>query len=214
MDAGTVTVRGTAAVPARPDRVELSLTVTALERSAQAALGEVTTKADRLGQVLETLGIAREQWSTSGATVQRELVWDGARQVDRGFRGRYQVIVRLTEAALVGRLLEEAVAASGTEVSGPWWRVDPANPAHLEAARLAAANARLLGDAYAEGLGLRIGEVVGVREPGTGLVSDQAFGSRATAWAATGSGEATLDVQPGALDVTAIVEVTFRLEAV
>jgi uncharacterized protein YggE len=214
VDACTVTVRGTAAVPARPDRVELSLTVTALERSAQAALAEVTGKADRLGQVLEALGIAREQWSTSGATVHRELVWEGNRQVDRGLRGRYQVIVRLTDPTLVGRLLEEAVGASGAEASGPWWRVDPANPANVEAARLAAANARRMAEAYADGLGLRVGEVIGLREPGTGLGPDQGFGFRPLAMAASGPGEAALDVQPGALDVTAIVEVTFRLEAV
>ena len=210
MDAGTVTVRGAAAVPAQPDRVELSLTVTALERSAQASLGEVTGRADRLGQVLEALSISRDQWTTSGATVHREVIWDGTRQVDRGFRGRCQVVVRLTDHTLVGRLIEEAVASSGAEVAGPWWRVDPSNPAHLEAARLAAANGRQKAEAYADGLGLRLGDVVGVREPETGAGPHEVVFRTA---AASGTGQPP-DVQPGALDVSAVIEVSFRLEAV
>ena len=212
MDAGTVTVRASAAVPGQPDRVELSLGVTALERSAPQALAEVTGKAERLGQVLEALGIAREQWSTSGATVHREVQWDGSRQVDRGFRGRYQVVVRLTDPSLVGRLLEEAVGSAGAEVAGPWWRIDPANPAHLEAARQAAANGRRKAEAYADGLGLRLGMIVGVREPDTGLAPHQEVVFRTAS--ASGTPGQPVDVQPGHLDVVAAVELTFRLEAV
>ena len=212
MDAGTVTVRGTAAVPAQPDRVELSFTVTCLEKSAQGALSQVSERAEHLGQVLHDLGIAREQWSTSGATVQRELVWERDRQVDRGFRGRYQVVVRLTDHSLVGRLLEEAIAAAGAEVAGPWWRVDPANPAYLEAARRAAANCRSKAEAYADGLGLRLGGVVGVREPNTGVAPHQEMVFRAAA--GTVAPQQALDVQPGELDIAAAVEVTFTLEAV
>ena len=214
MDAGTVTVVGTAAVPAQPDRVELGLAVSALEPSAQAALAQVTGRAERLGQVLEGLGVEPEQWSTTGATVHRELVWDGNRQVDRGFRGRYQVIVRLTDAALTGRLLQQAVDAAGAEVAGPWWRVDPANVAYVSASRLAAEDARRKAQAYAEGLGLRLGTVAGVREPGTGPGSDHGLSFRPMAAAAAVSPEEALNVQPGVFDVSASVEVTFRLEAV
>ena len=208
-----MTVRGTAIVPAQPDRVELSLTVTALEKSAQAALSAVSGRAEQLGRVLNELGIAREQWSTSGATVQREVVWERDRQVDRGFRGRYQVVVRLTDHSLVGRLLEEAVSAARVEVGGPWWRIDPANPAYLEAARRAADNCRSKAEAYADRLGLRLAGVVAVREPDTGVAPHQEMVFRAAAGAVRPE-EQALDVQPGELDVGADVEVTFRLEAV
>jgi uncharacterized protein YggE len=213
MEPGTVTVRGSAAVPAQPDRVELSFTVTAVEQSAAAALAVVGTKSERLGQVLETLGVPRAQWSTSGATVQEAIEWDGSRQVHRGFRGTYQVVVRLADPALVGPLMQDAVDSTGAAVAGPWWRLDPANPAHLQASRLAAANARSKADAYAAGLGLRIGTVVAVREPQTGggpPVREEAV----LLARASGPPQQPLDVQPGALDVAAAVEVTFRLEAV
>ena len=209
MDPGTVTVRGSAAVPAQPDRVELGLTVTALEQSAQKALAEVSARAERLGQVLEAVGVAREQWSTSGATVHEELQWDGNRQVHRGYRGNYQVVVRLGDHSLAGRLLQEAVERAAAAVAGPWWRIDPANPAHLEASRLAAANARTKAEAYADGLGLRIGAVVAVREPETGMPREAVVFRTA---AASGPGPQAMDVQPGVLDVGASVEVTFRLE--
>ena len=58
--------------------------------------------------------------------------------------------------------LVEASAA----ITGPEWTLAPTNPAHAEARRAAAEDARLRATAYAEALGLELGPVAWVSEPG------------------------------------------------
>lgn len=50
--------------------------------------------------------------------------------------------------------------------SGRFWQLDPDNPVYTEARRLAAEDARRRADAYASALGLGIGAVEWLAEPG------------------------------------------------
>ncbi len=58
------------------------------------------------------------------------------------------------------------VAEAGAEVTGPRWSLVPDNPAHEAARRAAASDARRRAEAYADALGLTLGPVAWVAEPG------------------------------------------------
>ena len=63
----TVTVRGTAVINAQPDEVELDLSVSYLDRTAEAALAEVIKRSATLEEILSELSIDRACWTTTGA---------------------------------------------------------------------------------------------------------------------------------------------------
>jgi uncharacterized protein YggE len=211
VEPGTVTVRGTAAVPGRPDRVEIALSINVLEPAPDRAMAEATRRADALSAVLEELAIPKDAWSTSGVGVGEVREWEGDRQVHRGYRATYRVAVRLIDHELVGRLLREAIERAGAEVAGPWWRIDPENPARLEACRLAAVNARHKAEVYAGAVGARIGAAVLITEPE--VAAGQMGGFAYMPLSARAGGAPEMEVQPGQLDVTVSVDVAFRLEA-
>jgi uncharacterized protein YggE len=84
----------------------------------------------------------------------------------------------------------------------------PDNPARVEACKEAALDARRRAEAYADALGVRVGAIVALRDPGTGIPPPP----RPMRMAAMDAGAVeALPVEAGEQLVTA-VEVEFKLE--
>ena len=212
MQPGPITVRGTATAPGRPDDLRIVLTLIALAPSPDGALDGVGRRSDRLQSLMDAAGVPAGDRSTSGVTVGEVKEWEENRQVSRGYQATVTTAVRLSDAAALGPLLAQAVAEVEPEVSGPTWRLAPDNPARLEACRLAVADARRRAEAYVEALGATLGPVVAVAEAGTGHGSDGWRMGAAEFDQPTMMRAAGPSVEPGDIDVSASVDVVFRLE--
>ena len=105
MVAATVTVRGEAVVRGKPDRVELSLEVSALEQSVDAALTETAKRSGALEEVLREVGVGPDDYTTTGVPVQEEREYERERTVHRGYRGRDHMVVRLSDPSVAGSLM-------------------------------------------------------------------------------------------------------------
>jgi uncharacterized protein len=204
VEPGTITVRGTATAPGRPDDLRIVLTLSTMAPSPDDALEGVGGRSDRLRSLLDAAGVPAGDRSTSAITVGEVREWDGHRQVSRGYQASVTTAVRLADAAALGPLLARAVAEVEPEVSGPTWRLAPDNPARLEACRLAVADARRRAQAYAEALGAGLGPVVAVAEVGT---AHDGFDQPAMMRSAGGP-----SIETGDIDVSASVDVVYRLE--
>jgi uncharacterized protein YggE len=210
-----VAVMGRAVVPAQPDEVRLALTVKGRAATAEAALSDVATRSEALEHLLGESGVARSQWTTSGVSIEEEQEFRDRRTIRIGFLASNRLIVRLTDPGAVGPLIGEATRRAGAEVAGPLWQVALDNPARTEACRQAVADARRKAGAYAEALGMALGRVLVVSEPGVSLPGPR-FARVPVAVAqrlAMAEGGADIDVQPGDLDISAAVQVTFTLVA-
>lgn len=207
MAEATVTALGEAVVPGRPDEGIWAISVSSLETTPDAALADVGARSNDLVGLLDQLAVPKEKRSTTGVTVREEFDYADGKQVHRGFRAENLVTVRLADATIAGRLIQESIARAKANVRGPTWWIAPDNPARVEACRRAAAEARRKAEAYAEALGLRLGPVVEVREP---PATTGAFPRPGVmrAMAETSS----VEVDPGELNVEAQVEVSFRLD--
>jgi uncharacterized protein YggE len=86
VEPGTITVRGTATAPGRPDDLRIALLLATLAPSPEAALDGVTERGGRLRAVLDDAGVPAGDRSTSAVTVAEVREWDGDRQVSRGSR--------------------------------------------------------------------------------------------------------------------------------
>jgi uncharacterized protein len=208
---GTLTVRGQGLASAQPDEVALQIELTALEQTPEGAFTEVATRSERLAMVLDELDVAAPNRSTTGAIVREEHEYQNDRRVHRGYRGISRVVVRLSDASNIGRLMKEAASAAQARFEGPWWKIAPENPARAEACRLAAADARRKAEAYAEALGVRLRAIEMVTEPGVSR-EPQRYRREPVHVLAMSAGPPELEVEAGELEVAAAVEVTFHLE--
>jgi uncharacterized protein YggE len=205
-----VVVRGYAVVPGRPDEAEMGLTVTSLDESADAALSDAVRKSRQLESVLDELDVPKSARVTAGLTLHQEREYERERWRNKGFRASNEIKVRIDDLSLVGRLMTEATRRADARVEGPHWRIRLENPARAEACRQAATEARRKAEAYAEALGQGLGGVIRISEPGVGIGRRGEAAAFAVASAAGPSDE--MAVETGDLDVTAVVEVAFRLE--
>jgi hypothetical protein len=193
---------------ARPDRAVLVFDVGHTAATPQGALQEVAARTTALAQVLRDRGVADADWTTTGVTVQPVYEWRKEERVFLGHRAANRVQVTTHDPEMVGTLFSAAVDTVSARVGGPQWIVEQTNPAHLEACRLAALDARQRAEAYAAGLGLALGPVVLADE----TIPDvpRPIG-RAMMAMAVGDESAPIEVNAGELEVTADVRITFAL---
>lgn len=207
----TITVAGTAIVPAQPDEVAIGIALSHLAPTPDAAIAEVAVRSQQLEAIFSELGISRDRWTTSGVSVNEEREWDGNRQVHRGYRAGARVQLRVADAQLVGKVMHEAVRRCQAAIDGPTWLIKPDNPAHDEARRRAASTSRAKAETYAAALGARLGSILTVTEPGLAPEPPRPMpkGARMMAMEAAAP---EITVQSGDLDITATIIVTFALE--
>ena len=202
----TVKVRGDAFIRAEPDEAMLWITLTALEDSPTVALRDVSARANALVAMLDDLGIARGDRSTTGVSVHEEFDHGPSGRRSLGHRAATRVAVRLTDHELIGRLIEQAVEEVSARIDGPSWQIASDNPARLEAARAAAADAQRKAHAYAEGVGAGLGPALELSE-----VDSHHQPMLARAAARPLSGGEPIPVDPGEQEVAASIHATFAL---
>ena len=203
----TVTVRGDGLVRTEPDEAVLWITLTALEGAPGEALADVSTRSRALMSLLDEAGVEKAKRTTTGITVVEEFDHTQEGRHSLGHRASAGVSVRLTDPEPIGKLVSRATQDLGARIEGPSWLISLDNPARLEAARRAAADARRKAEAYAEGVGAKVGRLVRLSEPG--VHQARAFATAFQARAARGE---PIPVEPGEHEVAASVEATFLLE--
>jgi uncharacterized protein len=203
----TVKVRGDAIIRTEPDEALLWITLSALERTPSAALQDVSTRANALATMLDGLGIRHADRSTTGVSVQEEFDHDAGGRRSLGHRAATRMSVRLTDHELIGRLIERAVDEVAARIDGPSWQIAPDNPARLEAAREAAADAQRKARAFAEGVGASLGPPLELSE--AEVHHPVKFARVAAARMSAGD---PIPVEAGEQQVSASVDVTFALE--
>jgi uncharacterized protein len=203
----TVKVRGDAFIRTEPDEAMLWITLTALEDSPGVALRDVSARANALVAMLDDLGIAKADRSTTGVSVHEEFDHTRGGRRSLGHRAATRVSVRLTDHEQIGRLIERTVEELSARIDGPSWQIASDNSARLEAARQAAADAQRKARAFAEGVGARLGPPLELAE--AEMQRPARFARAAAQPLSVGD---SMPVEPGEQEVVASIHVTFALD--
>jgi uncharacterized protein YggE len=207
----SVTVRGTAAASVTPDRAELSLEVSHRAKEAAAALDQVAVHSQQVEAILERHAVGRDDWATEGVQVGEDIEWRNNQQVRVGYVASTALTVTIRRLDLVGMVVRDAVTEAGAGVRSLTWRVDRDNPARRALLADAARDARVRATAYAEALGLQLGEVELISEtPIQAEPGPSPRMSMAPMMDAKVSGPA-MEVSAGLVELTADVHVRFVL---
>ena len=202
----TVTVRGDAIIRAEPDEAMLWITLSALKDAPGPALSDVSARSNTLVVLLDELGVAKADRSTTGITVYEDFDHTQTGRRSLGHRAISRASVRLTNPDLIGRLIAQATEDLGARIDGPRWQIAADNPVRLEAARRAAADGQRKAEAYAEGVSAKLGRLIQLTEP------DAHMGGIRTAGGLRPMAAEPMPVEPGEHEVAASIQATFALE--
>jgi uncharacterized protein YggE len=191
-DAKTITVTGNGSVETVPDRATFSFTVTTQADTAKAALAKNGAAADAVAAALKAAKV-----QTSDVMLQPQM--NDAGTAVLGYTASTTVTAD-TELAQAGPLVDAAVDAGATGVSGPSWSRSDYDALYRQALQSAVADAKAKAQALADGANLTLGSVTSMSEGGVAQPLPYAS-------AVTDGGVAKLE--PGTQTVDASVTVTF-----
>jgi uncharacterized protein YggE len=207
-----VLVRGQGEATAMPDHAVVQVTVEADGAAQQDAYSSAAQIAAAVDDVLAGHAAAISRTSTTSLVVSPRSRWRKGESVRTGWRAVRSTAVEVTGFDQLGGLLARLVEA-GAAVAGVSWGLSPANPAHDRARREAAGQARARAESYAAALGLTLGAVAWVAEPG--LRSHSAAPAVASGFALHSAGaelaDEPIDISPGEITVQAAVDVSFEI---
>jgi uncharacterized protein len=184
----------------------LWITLTALEDAPGPALTDVSSRSTALAAMLDELGVAKADRSTTGITVYEDFDHTESGRRSPGHRAISRVSARLTNPDLIGQLITQATQDLAARIDGPRWQIAPSNPVRLDAAHEAAADAQRKAQAYAAGVGAKLGRLIRLTEPDAPFTGIRAAGGLRPMVAEP------MPIDPGEHEVEASIHATFALD--
>jgi len=163
-DTPVVVASGEAVVKRAPDRAFVSISAESRARTSKEAQ---RLNADAMTSVLAKLksaGLAGDAIQTTGYDIQPEFDYNNGKQTLRGYVARNSVEVRIDDLPKLGDVLDAAVGAGATSVSGIRFDLKDRSGAEREALQQAVVDARARANAAAAGAGMKVERVVRIEE--------------------------------------------------
>lgn len=200
-----VVTTGEATVKRTPDRVWVRV---AAEARAKTPHEAQRMNADAMSAVLQKLkgaGLPADAIRTTAYDLQPEFDFANGRQTLRGYVSRNAVELRVDELDRVGQILELAVGAGATNVSGMRFDLKDRASAEREALSLAVADARARADAAAKGAGMSVERVLRIEERSDTPGPEPLMKTMRSEMSAAA---APPPITPGELEITVVVTLT------
>jgi uncharacterized protein YggE len=198
-----VITTGEGTVKRAPDRAWVTI---AAESRAKTPREAQKMNADAMSAVLEKLKrtrLAADAIKTVAYDLQPEVDFQDGRRILRGYVARNAVEVRVDDLDLVGQILEVAVGAGATNVSGVRFDLKDRGAAEREALALAIADARARADAAAKAAGTSVDRIVRIEEHRGSIESPQPM-----VMAMRQAGSGAPPISPGELEIAVRVTLT------
>jgi uncharacterized protein YggE len=156
----TVTTTGEAVVRRAPDRAFVVAAVESRSKDPREAQTQNAKTMTAVQARVLALGIPKEAVRTTGYNVEQEVDFVNGRRVPRGYVARNAVEIRLDALERLGELLDAAVQAGATSISGVRFDLRDRAAAERDALRQAVVDARARAEAAASGIGRTVDRVL------------------------------------------------------
>jgi uncharacterized protein YggE len=206
-DGGTIVVPGTGRVSVAPDVADLRLGVAVARPKIDAARSEAARIMDAILTAVDAAGVARRDVRTTLLSIQPRYDYREGRPPSlTGYELANLVEVTIRDLAVLGDVVDAAIAAGATSMDGLSFRLADPAPVEREARRSAMADARSRADVLAAEGGLTIDGVSDIVEGGPSRPPIPFPKAERMLMAA----DAATPVEGGSLEVEVSVAVTFR----
>lgn len=204
----SITVEGSGSVSVRPDTAEVGAGVVTRAATAAPALAENSATMDKVLAAAKSLGIADRDIRTTGVSVipqRRPVKSDTSMPEIAGYEVSNQVLIKVRDMALLGRLLDTLVGQGANLLGGIAFSVSDPAPLLDQARQKAMADARHRADVLAAAAGVQVGRLISVRESGPGVPR---FAEAPRMMAAAGA----VPVAPGEQELHVSVAVSYAIK--
>lgn len=160
----SIVVNGEAVVQATPDRAFVNVSVESRDKNPAEAQRKTATAMDAVRKKLASTGIKDDQLRTVAYDLQLEFDFEKGRQIPREYVARDALEVRLDDVTKVGPVIDAAVAAGATHITGVRFDLKDRSTFEREALKQAVADGRARAEAAAAGAGVSVSSVLRIEE--------------------------------------------------
>ena len=201
-----ISVHGHGEASARPDTIEMRLSISALETSISAAN---TVTADATSRVIESLraaGVDRSDIGTSSLTIGPEYTHVNQQRQLAGYRASNSLVVRIRDIESTGGVIDDLVASGGdlVIVNGLEFVIEDPKPLESEARQAAWNDAVAKATQLARLSGRELGPARSIRETRQGHAPQPRMAMESLR-------SAEQPIEPGSRSLSVEVEVNFDL---
>lgn len=166
-----IVVGAQASVSVAPDRAQIGVGVESRARTAAQASADNARIQSAVLQALRRQGITSADLQTRAVQVLPEFEYprEGGRPTLTGYVARNQVSVTLRDLATVGAVIDAALSAGSTQVSGPQFLLSNPDSARREALDAAVRKAMADAQVMARAAGVQVGRVLELSQSMAGI---------------------------------------------
>jgi len=159
-----IVTSGEATVSRAPDQAHISVAVEIRAKNPRDAQRLNAEAMAAVQQRIASLGIGKDAIRTLGYVIHQEFDFQNGKRVPREYVARNALDVRVDAIERTGEILDAAVQAGATSISGVRFELKDRVGAEREALRLAVADARARAEAAAAGAGRTLDRVLRIED--------------------------------------------------
>ncbi|MEI7961166.1 MAG: SIMPL domain-containing protein [archaeon] len=215
LNAKTLDVSGSVVKYVAPDKVDIVLSVSTLDKSAQKSQSDNATIADKVNTTLSSLSSVRAVVKTLAFSENEEFQYDDLTKKSEsvGYRTINQIQVTLTGSDIerAGSIIDLAIQSGANSVSSISFSLTDAKELEIRKSALseAAFVAKTKAQSIADGLGISFGKVHSVSE--SSFYYTPNYKSFDSTMASGAVSQATTPITAGDVEVSASVSVNFEI---
>lgn len=206
-----IVTTGEATVKRAPDQAFVAVAVETRAKAPRDAQQQNAAAMTAVQQRLTGAGIARSAIRTTGYNIQQEFDYTNGRRVPREYVARNGIEVRLDALERVGEVLDLAVQAGASSVTGVRFDLEDRAGAEREALRLAVVDARARAEALAGGAGRTLDRILRI-EDGPRQYKGPVQPVMMRAGVAGVAADAPTPIESGTIEITAQVTLTAEIK--
>jgi len=212
-EARTISVTGEGKITVEPDVAYVNFGVVTQGQTANEAQTENAKKFSAIEKVLkEQFNVAAADIKTSGFYVNPNYDYSEKGQAKIvGYTASHTVTVTYRDLDALGKMLDAVSAAGANSVNGIQFGTEKAEEYELQAIEKAMANAKAKADAIAKAAGRSVTDVLHVSHNGASGEYPPIVYNKATVGISAAADSVTTPVQPGELEITTTVSVTYEM---
>lgn len=205
----TVTASGSGTIQAAPDEATMSFGVSKSGQDPKGLLAETSKAAEMIVAALRKAGVDEKDIQTQNVSLYPQTNFNNGKTVVTGYESSINVTAKVRDLATLGKVIDAGNAAGANTMNGPNFGLAEDSPQTAAAIQKAVADARRNAEAMAKAADKSVGKVLTMID--SGVTPIQPFPMAATD-SIGGMKSAEVPINPGQLDVSATVVVTFELK--
>lgn len=207
-----VSAQGQSTITVVPDTASVYLNLESKTDTAQEAKDNLNTINDKVLTELLKIGIERKDIQTLNYNIYPNYDYSNGNNKINGYIASQQLIIKTSNFDKVASIVDKSVDA-GALVSSINFELSPAKEGEYKAQALkeASADGRMKAESTAQGLGKSLGRLVSVNSEQFNYPGPMMYYARGEVGTAADAKKAAVNIAPNDIQVTASVEVRYKL---